>query len=147
MQRSADGQAKLIFSVGVEHDTEEAPKTSADVGKAEVVHLALRMDFDRGKGRCGYSLDGKISRPSATSFAPVRLADGDFQGEQYAVFCYNPKPSDGYLDVDSVHFEKYSWRRRPVEGKNGVLASPRTAGGLPVGRRPAHHPQCGTHAS
>ena len=69
VQRSADGQAKLVFSTGVEHNGEVAPKASADVGKAEAVHLALQMDFTRGKGRCGYSQDGKASaRPSATSF-------------------------------------------------------------------------------
>ena len=59
VQRSADGQAKLISSTSVEHDGEVAPKTSADIGKAEVIHLALQMDFTRGKGRCGYSPDGK----------------------------------------------------------------------------------------
>ena len=107
VQRSADGQARLIFSTGVEHDGEVAPKASAEIGKAEVIHLALQMDFTRGKGRCGYSLDGKDFTAIGDEF-PLLFdwRTGTFQGEQYAVFCYNPKPSDGYLDVDSVHFEK-----------------------------------------
>ncbi len=107
VQRSADGQAKLVFSAGVEHDSDVAPKASADVGKAEVIHLALRMDFDRGKGRCGYSLDGKDFTAIGDEF-PLLFdwRTGTFQGEQYAAFCYNPKPSDGFVDVDSVHFEK-----------------------------------------
>ena len=105
VQRSADGKAKLVFSTGVEHDGAVAPKASADVGKAEVVHLALRMDFTRGKGRCGYSLDGKDFTAIGDEF-PLLFdwRTGTFQGEQYAVFCYNPKPSDGCVDVDSVHF-------------------------------------------
>jgi hypothetical protein len=29
---------------------------------------------------------------------------GTFQGEQFAVFCFNPQPGDGFLDVDSFRF-------------------------------------------
>jgi hypothetical protein len=29
---------------------------------------------------------------------------GTFQGQQYAVFCYNPASSSGCLDVDGVRF-------------------------------------------
>ena len=114
VQRSADGQAKLIFSVGVEHDSEVAPKTSIDIGKTEVIHLALQMDFTRGKGRCGYSPDGKDFTAIGDEF-PLMFdwRTGTFQGEQYALFCYNPKPSEGCLDVDSVHFEKVQLAAAP----------------------------------
>ena len=107
VRRSAEGQAALIFSSGVEHGAEIAPKASAEIGKAEVVHLALRMDFTRGKGRCGYSLDGKAFTAIGDEF-PLLFdwRTGTFQGEQYAVFCYSPNPGAGYLDIDSIRFEK-----------------------------------------
>ena len=72
-----------------------------------MIYLALRMDFDRGKGRCGYSISGKDFTAIGDEF-PLLFdwRTGTFQGEQYAVFCYSRKPSDGYLDVDSIHFEK-----------------------------------------
>ena len=38
---------------------------------------------------------------------------GTIQGEQYALFCYNPKPSEGYVDVDSVRFEKVQLATAP----------------------------------
>ena len=114
VQRSADGKAKLVLSTGIEHDGAVAPKASADIGKAEVIHLALRMDFTRGKGRCGYSPDGKNFRAIGDEF-PLMFdwRTGTFQGEQYALFCYNPKPSEGCLDVDSVHFEKIQLAAAP----------------------------------
>ncbi|QEH38516.1 Beta-xylosidase [Aquisphaera giovannonii] len=106
VQRSADGPAKLVLSTGVEHGAEVAPKAEAEIGKADVVHLALRMDFTAAKGRCGYSLDGKAFTAIGGEFPLLwDWRTGTFQGEQYAVFCYNPKPGDGYLDVDGIRFE------------------------------------------
>ena len=107
VRRSADGRAALTFSSGVEHGAEIAPKASAEIGRAQVVHLALRMDFTLGKGRCGYSLDGKAFTAIGGEF-PLLFdwRTGTFQGEQYAVFCYSPKPGAGYLDIDSIRFEK-----------------------------------------
>ena len=65
------------------------------------------MNFTRGKGRCGYSLDGKAFTAIGDEF-PLLFdwRTGTFQGEQYAVFCYSPNPGAGYLDIDSIRFEK-----------------------------------------
>jgi beta-xylosidase len=106
VRRTEDGQAKLVFSTGVEHGAAISPKGSADIGKADVVHLALRMDFKSNKGRCGYSLDGKNFTAIGDAFPLMwDWRTGTFQGQQYAVFCYNPNPGAGYLDVDGIHFE------------------------------------------
>lgn len=104
IDRSADGQAKLMLCTG----DAAAPlpaKASAEIGKTQVVYLSLEMDFITSKGRCGYSLDGETWTSIGEAF-PLKWdwRTGTFQGQQFAVFCYNPKPSSGYLDVDSIRF-------------------------------------------
>jgi hypothetical protein len=63
------------------------------------------MDFDTSKGGCGYSLDGENWTAIGEEFPLMwDWRTGTFQGQQYAIFCYNPRPSDGYVDIDSVRF-------------------------------------------
>ncbi len=129
--RSASGQAGLILSTGVEHGAPVAPRASAEIGKAEVIQLALQMDFTRARGRCGYSLDGKQFTALGAEFPLMwDWRTGTFQGQQYAVFCYNPEPSAGYLDVDEVRFEKVPLREpASAQGKLGSAASDAVASG------------------
>ena len=109
VERSAVGRARLVFSSGVDRSVAVAPRESADLGDAGTVHLALRMDFTAGKGRCAYSLDGERWTPFGPDFPLMyHWSSGTFQGQQYALFCFNPGPSDGRLDVDSVRFTKPS---------------------------------------
>ena len=63
------------------------------------------MDFTTNKGRCAYSLDGRKWTAIGEAF-PLMYdwRTGTFQGQQYAVFCYNPASSSGCLDVDGVRF-------------------------------------------
>jgi beta-xylosidase len=105
VQRSADGQARLIFSTGVESNSPLTEKASVELGNATVVHLALQMDFTTNKGRCAYSVDGETFTPIGDEFRLMwDWRTGTFQGQQYAVFCYNPQSSTGYVDVDSIRF-------------------------------------------
>src|SRR5262249_25261339 len=104
VDRAADGETRLILGTGIEHDAPITPKSSADIGKTNMIHLALQMDFRTNKGKCAYSLDGNQFTPIGDEF-PLMFdwRTGTFQGEQYALFCYNPSPSPGFLDVDGVH--------------------------------------------
>jgi hypothetical protein len=39
---------------------------------------------------------------------------GTFQGEQFALFCFNPKDSDGFVDVDWFKFSDKADGEKPV---------------------------------
>ncbi|GAA4777553.1 glycoside hydrolase 43 family protein [Stakelama sediminis] len=87
-------------------DTIEGPKdiahTTPKAIQGNTVWLRTALDFKTDKGHFTYSLDGThwqaIGNPFPLAFA---WRTGTFQGEQFALFCYNPKDSSGYLDVDS----------------------------------------------
>jgi len=71
-----------------------------------IIFLRLTMDFTKSKGTVLYSADGL----SWTQLGgQVNIAydwlTGTFQGEQYAIFCYNPQPSVGFADVDWFRME------------------------------------------
>ena len=71
------------------------------------LHLRTDMDFKTNLAEVAYSVDGKQWHGLDGSF---KLAydwrTGTFQGQQFALFCYNPKPGAGYLDVDSFEFTR-----------------------------------------
>jgi alpha-N-arabinofuranosidase len=107
LERSADGQGKLVLSSGVQSGAPVTPKASANVGKTNVIQLALAMDYTHDTGRCGYTLDGKSWTAIGEEFPLMwDWRTGTFQGQQYAVFCYNPQSSSGYVDIDSICFVK-----------------------------------------
>lgn len=107
VERAKDGQARLILSTGVESASPVTPQATVSLGASDAVHLALQMDFTARKGRCGYSLDGQTWTAIGHEFPLLwDWRTGTFQGEQYAVFCYNPEPSEGFVDIDSVRFPK-----------------------------------------
>ncbi|MAT69902.1 MAG: hypothetical protein CMJ58_10300 [Planctomycetaceae bacterium] len=107
VERAANGQSALVLSTGVQSASPVEPTATATIGDATIVHLALQMDFTANSGRCGYSLDGETWTAVGEAFPLMwDWRTGTFQGEQYAVFCYNAEPSDGYVDVDSVRFPK-----------------------------------------
>ena len=72
---------------------------------AKTVYLRTDMDFVATQGTCAYSLDGREWKPLGGEF-PLAYdwRTGTFQGEQYAIFCYNSAGSDGAADVDYFHF-------------------------------------------
>lgn len=69
--------------------------------------LSVEMDFTTDKSALAYSLDGKTWSPLPGEF-PLAYdwRTGTFQGEQYSLFCYNPKGGEGRLDVDSFTLSK-----------------------------------------
>lgn len=71
--------------------------------------LCLRtdLDFQTNQGNCSYSADG-TNWTSLGGYFPLEfdIVYGTFQGEKYAVFCFNPHTpfSSGWVDVDSFDF-------------------------------------------
>lgn len=82
------------------------------------VWLRTDMDFRRSKGKCAYSLDGRSWENLGGEF-PLAYdwRTGTFQGEQFAIFCYSPRPSAGFLDVESFRFSD-----QPDVTETGVAA-------------------------
>ncbi|USQ98047.1 glycoside hydrolase family 43 protein [Caulobacter sp. RL271] len=102
--RTVDGQGQV--SARLIESTTQGPKI---VSRSEPrpapltdLWLSVTMDFTTDKSALSYSLDGKAWVPMPGDF-PLAFdwRTGTFQGEQYGLFCYNPKGGDGRLDIDS----------------------------------------------
>ncbi|MGH7997438.1 MAG: glycoside hydrolase family 43 protein [Opitutaceae bacterium] len=69
------------------------------------LYLRTELDFTDELGICSYSADGANW---SVLGGPFKLEydwrTGTFQGEKYAIFCFNPNPGDGYVDVDWFRF-------------------------------------------
>jgi len=69
------------------------------------IFLRLGMDFIKNKGTVLYSADGRNWTQLGGQFnIAYDWLTGTFQGEQFAIFSYNPAPGPGYLDVDWFRF-------------------------------------------
>jgi hypothetical protein len=67
--------------------------------------LRTDLDFVRNKGACAYSLDQVHWQDLGGEFdLAFDWRTGTFQGEQFAIFCFNPQPGEGFVDVDSFRF-------------------------------------------
>jgi beta-xylosidase len=82
------------------------------------IFLGLDMDIIKSAGTVLYSSDGSNWTQLG---GPFNIAydwlTGTFQGEQFAIFCYNPQPGTGYLDVDWFQFT-------PPAFINGIVQNP-----------------------
>ena len=66
-----------------------------------IIFLRLAMDFIKSQGVVLYSADGRNWTQLGGQFnIAYDWLTGTFQGEQFAIFCYNPQPGTGYVDVD-----------------------------------------------
>ena len=83
-------------------DTNLADTTLATVPfTGTTLYLRAGLDFVEDLGTLLYSADGKNWTQLGSQFnLAYDWATGTFQGEQFALFCYNPQPGSGYLDVD-----------------------------------------------
>ncbi len=92
------------------------------------IYLRVDLDFEEELGMCSYSYDGS----SWTRFGGVftlgfDIAHATFQGQKFAIFCYNSDTdsSPGYVDVDSFTFGNSAeqvvlQRGRPVLNEAGT---------------------------
>jgi beta-xylosidase len=80
----------------------QQPAAAGSMRAPAIVHLRTDMDFVANQAEVAYSLDGEAWRPLGGRF-PLGYdwRSGTFQGQQFALFCYNPHPGPGYLDIDS----------------------------------------------
>lgn len=73
---------------------------------AEAIQLRTELDFKTGQATCAYSLDGQAWTSLGGEFpAAYDWRTGTFQGPQFAIFCYNENPGEGFVDVDGFAFE------------------------------------------
>lgn len=99
----ADGSRALTMRVT--DAAEDGPKTTVrEAGiplRATRLWLRTDTDFVRNIGRVAYSIDGRRWHGVGGSF-PLAFdwRTGTFQGVQFALSCYNPRPGGGHLDVD-----------------------------------------------
>ena len=71
----------------------------------KIIYLRAGLDFIKNLGTLLYSSDGITWTQLGDKFnLAYDWATGTFQGEQFAMFCYNPQPGAGYLDVDWFRF-------------------------------------------
>ncbi len=69
------------------------------------IFLRLGMDFIQNRGAVLYSADGRNWLQLGAQFnIAYDWLTGTFQGEQFAMFCYNSQPRTGYVDVDWFRF-------------------------------------------
>jgi hypothetical protein len=100
----ADGKLSLSMNVIEDGGKTETRVTGEPLGASELL-LRTDLDFKQNRGTCSYSTDGTRWTNLGGEF---RLAfdwrTGTFQGEQFAIFCFNRSPGDGFVDVDWFHF-------------------------------------------
>ena len=100
------GNGSQTLTMRVTDSTEAGPKTETRVAAVPFTgrQLWLRTDtdFTTSTGQVAYSSDGARWTGIGGAF-PLRFdwRTGTFQGEQFALSCYNPGDSGGYLDIDS----------------------------------------------
>jgi len=107
VQCGTDGRRFLHMAVRNDGVGDEV-RVSAQPLSADDVQLRTDLDFTRSMGQCAYSTDGQTWTPIGGEF-PLAFdwRTGTFQGEQFALFCYNPSPGDGYVDVDAFTFSDH----------------------------------------
>jgi len=101
--RGSDG--RLTLTMRVIEDLASSQKTDVRVDAQPVAgdRLLLRttMDFKTDRASVADSPDGRDWRTLGGDF-PLAFdwRTGTFQGQQYALFCYNPGANGGWMDVD-----------------------------------------------
>lgn len=102
--RDARGAASLTMDVLESTETEPVAdrRMAATPFAGPALWIALDLDFTTDRGRLSYSGDGVRWQAAGGDF-PLAFAwrTGTFQGEQMALSCFNARPGNGYLDVDS----------------------------------------------
>jgi Glycosyl hydrolases family 43/Beta xylosidase C-terminal Concanavalin A-like domain len=69
------------------------------------LYLRTELDFVQNQGICSYSIDEAHWTELGGRFdLAFDWRTGTFQGEQFAIFCFNPRPGSGFVDVDWFRF-------------------------------------------
>ncbi|MGN6208937.1 glycoside hydrolase family 43 protein [Asticcacaulis sp.] len=104
VETTANGHRTLALYLG--EDTVDGQKATVLAPPQALngggLYVRTDMDFKTDRGHIAYSPDGVAWTPLGGDF-PLAYdwRTGTFQGPQFALFCFNPVPGDGYLDIDS----------------------------------------------
>ena len=112
------GNKYLSMNVIVPTDSSGVDVSQTSYGRVPVtgtnLYLRVDMDFNASLGTCSYSFDDTNWATLGGQFnLAYDISVSTFQGEKYAIFCYNPSPGSGYVDVDWFHFSDKIQRGRP----------------------------------
>ncbi len=146
---NCDGDGDLFLSMKVVEDTTGGIQTDTRVTyvpfQSNPIMLRMDLNFETDTGLLSYSSDG-LSWTSLGGNFPLAFdwATGTFQGEKFAIFCYNSNPAGGYVDVDSFTFSdtlplsppRSAYSQIEAEGSNeqsGTDTETCIEGGLNVG--------------
>jgi beta-xylosidase len=101
----ADGRVTLAMNVIVDAGPSET-RVAAEPIQGHDLYLRCDLDFVRNQGTCAFSRDGARWTTLGGEFdLAFDWRTGTFQGEQFAVFCFSPVESAGYVDIDWFRFE------------------------------------------
>lgn len=102
-----DGKIFLQMNVMVDGGPSETRVPALPV-PAGNIFLRTDLDFVHNRGACAYSLDEKNWTNLGGEFdLAFDWRMGTFQGEQFAIFCFNSNPGDGFVDIGPFHlFDK-----------------------------------------
>ena len=78
---------------------------SAEAMRSKDLYLRTDLDIKRNRGTSSFSLDGESWTPMGSGFnLACNWRTGTFPGKQFAIFCFNPHPGEGFVDVDHFRF-------------------------------------------
>ncbi|CDO36541.1 glycoside hydrolase 43 family protein [Novosphingobium sp. KN65.2] len=103
---SRDPKGHPFLRMSVLESTVSGPREDVRIAEVTIsgsdLWLAANADFTTDKGSLSYSVDGKDWVPLGGTF-PLAFAwqTGTFQGEQFALSCFNTQSEGGFLDIDS----------------------------------------------
>lgn len=148
---NCDAGGNLFLSMKVLQDTTSGIQTETRVSsipiQTDTILLQTELDFQTNQGLCSYSLDGQTWTALGGTF-PLAFdwQTGTFQGEKFALFCFNPNTADspGWVDVDWFEFfdspppspPRSAYQRIEAEDfneKSGTQTETCSEGGLNVG--------------
>jgi beta-xylosidase len=103
---NCDSEGKIFLSMNVIVDGGKSEtRVAAEPIQGTELFLRTDLNFVRNKGICAYSLDGRHWLPLGGEFdLAFDWRTGTFQGEQFAIFCFNPSPDGGFVDVGQFRF-------------------------------------------
>lgn len=101
---AGDGRLSLAMQVSVDAGKSET-RVNATPVSGTALYLRTDLDFVRNQGSCSYSFDGTHWTTLGGEFdLAFDWRTGTFQGEQFAIFCFNRHASEGFVDVDWTRF-------------------------------------------
>lgn len=105
---SVDEQGNKTLRSGMDHRGVGAHDGAVPISvESDTIYLRVDLDFVEELGMCSFSYDGSTwTRFGGIFTLGFDITHATFQGQKFALFCYNTETenSAGYVDVDSFTF-------------------------------------------